>query len=202
MWIKRKTEPKEWFLIVCLGNPGARYAQTRHNVGFRVADRLAERCRVPVRKLKFKSLYAELLLGGKSAVLLKPQTFMNLSGEAVREAAGFYKIPMERILVVTDDTSLPPGRLRVRGKGSAGGHNGLKSIISCMGGDTFPRIKIGVGAPPHPEYDWADWVLGTFSAQEQKEVEHAVSLAADAVEVILQKGVEEGMNRFNGAGQA
>lgn len=201
MWIKRKTEPKEWFLIACLGNPGARYEHTRHNVGFRVADILSERCNVPIRKLKFKSLYTEIVLGGTSAVLLKPQTFMNLSGEAVREAAGFYKVPLERILVVADDTALAPGRLRIRGKGSAGGHNGLKSIIACMGGDSFPRIKIGVGAPPHPDYDWADWVLGTFSQQEKKAVGEAISLAADAVEVVLQKGIEEAMNRFNGTSQ-
>ncbi len=197
MWIKRKTESKERFLIACLGNPGAQYENTRHNVGFRTADLLAERCHISVRKLKFKSLYAEITLGGKSAVLLKPQTYMNLSGEAVKEAAHYYQIPLERILVVADDTSLAPGRLRIRRKGSAGGHNGLKNIIACMGSDEFPRIKIGVGAPPHPEYDWADWVLGTFPEKEKKTMETAISLAADAVEVLLEAGVEEAMNRFN-----
>ena len=206
MWIRRNKqfhakEPSQRFLIVCLGNPGAKYEQTRHNVGFRTADLLAERERIPIRKLKFRSLCAELILGGRAAVLLKPQTYMNLSGEAVREAAGFYKVPLERILVVADDTSLEPGRIRIRRKGSAGGHNGLKNIISCMGGDAFPRIKIGVGAPPHPEYDLVDWVLGTFPEPDKTLVEKAIALAADAVEVVLREGVESAMNRFNGASQ-
>lgn len=197
MWFKRNTAPKERFLIVCLGNPGAKYEETRHNVGFRTADFLAEQCGVPIRKLKFRSLYTELTLGGKSAVLMKPQTYMNLSGEAVREAAQFYKVPLERIVVIGDDTALPPGQLRIRRKGSAGGHNGLKNIIACMGGDGFPRIKIGVGAPPHPEYDLADWVLGTFPAQEKPVMEQAIANAAEAAEVLLRDGVDAAMNRFN-----
>ena len=185
-------------MIVCLGNPGAKYEGTRHNVGFRTADLLAKRAGIPIRKLKFRALCAELTLGGQAAVLLKPQTYMNLSGEAVREAAGFYKVPLERVLVVADDTALAPGRIRIRRKGSAGGHNGLKNIISCMGGEAFPRIKIGVGAPPHPEYDLVDWVLGTFSGPEQTLVDQAISLAADAVEAVLRDGVEAAMNQFNG----
>ena len=202
MWIRRKIEAKERFLVVGLGNPGSRYENTRHNVGFRTADLLAERCHVSIRKLKFKSLYAETMLGGKPVILLKPQTYMNLSGEAVREAAHYYQIPLERILVITDDTSLEPGRLRIRRKGSAGGHNGLKNIIACMGGDGFPRVKIGVGAPPHPEYDWADWVLGTFPEKEKITMETALSIAADAGEVFIEMGVEEAMNRFNATNQS
>ncbi|MBQ1351325.1 MAG: aminoacyl-tRNA hydrolase [Oscillospiraceae bacterium] len=199
MWFKRSAAPKERFLIVCLGNPGAKYEKTRHNVGFLTADLLAEQCRVPLRKLKFHSLYVEVTLEGKTAVLMKPQTYMNLSGEAVREAAQFYKVPLERILVIADDTALPTGQLRIRRKGSAGGHNGLKNIIDCMGGDGFPRIKIGVGAPPHPEYDLADWVLGSFSAQEVPVMERAIANAAEAAKVLLRDGIDAAMNQFNSA---
>ena len=198
MWLRRKQDTAERFLVVCLGNPGKQYETTRHNVGFLTADVLANRWGISVRKLKFKALYAEAQLSGKRIVLLKPQTYMNLSGEAVRQAADFYKIPPERIIVIADDTALPPGRLRIRRRGSAGGHNGLKNIIAQLGTDEFPRIKIGVGLPPHPDYEMMEWVLGTPVGKEKAEVERAIGLAADAVEVLLQSGIDQAMNHFNG----
>ena len=148
------------WLIVGLGNPGEKYENTRHNVGFQVIDELAERQGRPVQRLKFKALTGLLTIGGEKALVMKPVTYMNLSGEAVRPAADFYKLPPERILVISDDVALAAGRLRIRAKGSAGGHNGLKSIIQHLGTDQFPRIRVGVGEKPHPDYDLADWVLG------------------------------------------
>lgn len=185
------------WLVVCLGNPGARYERTRHNAGFLVADRLAARSGVPVRRLRFKALTAEMALGGARALVLKPQTFMNLSGEAVRDAAAFYHIPPERVLVVADDVSLPAGKLRIRRSGSAGGHNGLKSIIGQLASDQFPRVKIGVGVPPHPEYQMVDWVLGVPAGAEKEAVDAAVARAADAVECIIQCGADRAMNEYN-----
>lgn len=198
MFGRKKAEGAFGWLVVCLGNPGGRYETTRHNVGFLTADELARRTGAAIRKLKYKSLFAEVKLGGQRAVLLKPQTYMNLSGEAVGAAASFYKIPPERVLVVADDVSLPPGRLRIRREGGAGGHNGLKSIIAHLGTEAFPRIKIGVGSPPHPDYDMADWVLGFPSGAERQAVDGAVLRAADAVEAILEGGVDQAMNLFNG----
>ncbi|MDD4714944.1 MAG: aminoacyl-tRNA hydrolase [Oscillospiraceae bacterium] len=198
MLFGRKTaEHTVSWLVVCLGNPGLKYEHTRHNAGFETADELARRKGCSIRKLKFKSLFADLTLGGQRALLLKPQTYMNLSGEAVREAASFYKILPQRILVVADDVSLSAGRLRIRRDGSAGGHNGLKNIIAQLGSQGFPRIKIGVGAPPHPDYDMASWVLSAPSGQERQKMEQAVSRAADAVETILQNGVDAAMNQYN-----
>ena len=186
------------WLVVCLGNPGEKYENTRHNVGFLVADELAERQRLPIQKLKFKALTNTLTISGEKVLVMKPVTYMNLSGEAVRPAADFYKIPPERVVVVSDDVSLAVGRLRVRRGGSAGGHNGLKSIIAHLGTDQFPRVRVGVGEKPHPDYDLADWVLGRFQGEDKKAMDQAVKRAADAVECLIGQGVDKAMNKFNG----
>ena len=186
----------DW-LIVGLGNPGEKYERTRHNVGFLVVDALAERLGVPVQKLKHRALTNTVRLAGQKALLMKPVTFMNLSGEAVGDAARFYKLPPERVLVISDDTALPLGKLRLRKGGSAGGHNGLKSIIQHLGTDQFPRLRVGVGEKPRPDYDMADWVLGKLQGEDWKAMEAAVDRAADAVEHVLAHGVDAAMNRFN-----
>lgn len=193
----RKSGGVEW-LVVCLGNPGGEYENTRHNAGFMVADELADRLGVPIQRLKFRALTNTVELGGHKVLLMKPVTYMNLSGEAAREAADFYKIPPERVLVVSDEVALPPGKLRVRKNGSAGGHNGLKSLISQLGSDAFPRIRVGVGQKPHPDYDMADWVLGRFQGEDKKLVDAAVKRAADAVECLIEKGPDRAMNLYNG----
>ena len=185
------------WLVVCLGNPGKQYENTRHNIGFMTADELERREGVKVNKLKYRALTAEMKLGGERVLVMKPQTFMNLSGEAVKLAGAFYKIPPERVLVISDDVSLPLGKLRIRASGSAGGHNGLKNIIQHLGTDAFPRIKVGVGAPAHPEHEMIDWVIGNFSSAEKKVVAEAVAKAADAVACLIEKGVSEAQNKFN-----
>ncbi len=185
------------WLVVFLGNPGPRYECTRHNAGFMAGDALANKLGVNISRLRFKALTAECEINGERVLLMKPQTFMNLSGEAVGEAARFYKIPPEHVLVVSDEVSLPLGKLRVRQKGSAGGHNGLKSIIAALGGDGFPRVRIGVGAPPHPEYDMADWVLSVFRNQDLEDMQSAAQRAAEAVITYISDGPERAMNRFN-----
>ena len=196
MFFGKKAGGVEW-LVVGLGNPGDKYENTRHNVGFMTADVLAERKGVPVQRLKFKALTTTLTLGGAQVLLMKPVTYMNLSGEAVGEAARFYKIPPERVLVISDDVSLPAGKLRIRRSGSAGGHNGLKNIIAHLGTDAFPRIKVGVGGKPHPDYDMADWVLGKLSGEDKKAVDAAVERAADAAERYIQDGPDKAMSLFN-----
>ena len=185
------------WLIVFLGNPGPKYECTRHNAGFMAGDALAKKLGVSINKLRFKALTAAAEINGEKVLLMKPQTFMNLSGEAVGQAARFYKIPPERVLVVSDEISLPLGKLRVRPKGSAGGHNGLKSIIASLGSDAFPRIRIGVGAPPHPDYDTADWVLSVFRNQDLEDMLAASDRAAEAVTTYISDGPERAMNRFN-----
>lgn len=190
---------KDAWLIVGLGNPGQQYANTRHNCGFRAIDILAEKLGCKIDKGKFQGLYGQATVGGKKVYLLKPQTYMNLSGRSVSQLSAYYHIPPERIIVLFDDISLPPGRLRIRSDGSAGGHNGIKSIIGEIGSQDFPRVKIGVGAEPHAEQDLADWVLSSFSTQEEKDLAFALSNAADAALCILEKGVYESANRFNGA---
>lgn len=197
MFWKKDAGGPSW-LLVCLGNPGTQYENTRHNVGYMVADEVAERQNKPIQRLKFKALTNVLTISGRQVLVMKPVTYMNLSGEAVRPAADFYKIPPERILVVSDDTALAAGRLRIRAKGSAGGHNGLKSIIQHLGTDQFPRLRVGVGEKPHPDYDLADWVLGKFQGEDKKAMDAAVKRAADAIECILADGLERGMSRFNG----
>ena len=192
----RKPSGITW-LVVFLGNPGVKYAGTRHNVGFLTADAVEQKLGLRIDRLRFRALTAQGTLGGEKVLLMKPQTYMNLSGDAVIQAVKFYKLPAERVLVVSDDVSLPVGRLRIRTKGSAGGHNGLKSIIACLGSENFPRIKIGVGAPPHPDYDMADWVLGGFQGKDAEEIASAAQRAAEAVEVYIRDGADKAMNEFN-----
>ena len=189
---------KESWLIVGLGNPGREYERSRHNCGFRAIDILADKLGCKIDKLKFQGLYTQVNYGGIKLFLLKPMTFMNLSGRAVLQLSSFFRIPPQRIIVLFDDISLAPGRLRVRGDGSAGGHNGIKSIISELGSQDFPRVKIGVGAKPNPEYDLADWVLSGFTAQEEKALGPALERAADAALCIIDKGTMEAANRYNG----
>lgn len=188
----------ESWLIVGLGNPGKNYERTRHNCGFRAIDLLADKLGCKIDKGKFQGLYGQTVYNGKKLYLLKPLTYMNLSGKSVLQLSAYFSIPPQRIIVMFDDISLDPGRLRVRADGSAGGHNGIKSIISELGSQTFPRVKIGVGAKPHPEQDLADWVLSTFSASEEKALTTALENAGDAALCILEKGVPEAANRFNG----
>ena len=185
------------WLVVFLGNPGPKYDCTRHNAGFMAGDAMEGKLGVRINKARFKALTAEAAIGGEKVLLMKPQTFMNLSGEAVGEAARFYKIPPEHVLVVSDEIALPIGKLRVRAKGSAGGHNGLKNIIACLGSEEFPRIRLGVGAPPHPDYDMADWVLSSFKNQDAEDMANAASLAADAVACLITEGPDRAMNLYN-----
>ncbi len=192
----KKTSGAEW-LIVGLGNPGDQYENTRHNVGFRALDEVAETANVPVQKLKHKALTNTCTIAGVKVLLMKPITYMNLSGEAVSDAARFYKIPPERILVLCDDVSLPVGKLRIRTSGSAGGHNGLKSIIQHLGTDRFPRVKIGVGEKPHPDYDLADWLLGKFAKEDKKAIDEMVQKAAKAAAYYIEKGPDKAMGQFN-----
>ena len=197
----QKNANESW-LIVGLGNPGREYEKTRHNCGFRALDLLADSLNCKVDKLKFQGLYGQTEYAGKKLFLLKPQTYMNLSGRSVLQLSAYFHIPPQRIIVLFDDISLPPGRLRVRANGSAGGHNGIKSIIQELGSQDFPRVKIGVGAKPNPEYDLASWVLSTFTASEEKALAVSLKNAAEAVLTILDHGVPEAANRFNGGSAA
>lgn len=192
------SKPAADFLIVGLGNPGRQYLKTRHNAGFRALEALADRLSCPVDRGKFQGLLGQCTHDGLKLVLLMPQTYMNLSGNSVAQAARFYKLPPERVIVLCDDISLEPGRLRVRAEGSAGGHNGLKSIIAQLGSQSFPRVKIGVGAKPHPDYDLADWVLSTFTAQEEKALAEIWDRAAEAALLTATQGPEKAACRFNG----
>ena len=158
---------------------------------------MAKRCGVKIQRLKNRALTAECELGGQRVLLVKPQTYMNLSGEAVRPLADFYKLPPDRVLVVSDETALTPGRIRLRPGGSAGGHNGLKSIIQHLGTDAFPRLRLGVGAPPHPDYEMVDWVLGTFRGEDAKLMDQAAEKAADAIECCISQGIDKAMSLYN-----
>ena len=186
----------DW-IVVGLGNPGSQYEGTRHNAGFMALDVLAGRLGAKVTRVRFRSLCAEAELDGRRVLLLKPQTYMNNSGEAVREAMRFYRIPPEQVLVLLDDITLPVGGVRVRRKGSDAGQRGMRSIIGLTGSDQFPRVKIGVGEKPHPDYDLAKWVLSRFTEEERPRLAEAVSTAADAAALIAQDRVDEAMNRYS-----
>ena len=192
------SKPNIDLCVVGLGNPGKKYERTRHNVGFMTADALGEKLNKPIQRLKFKALTNVVEYGGCRVLLMKPTTYMNLSGEAVREACMFYKLPPECVLVVSDDVSLPVGKIRLRRNGTAGGHNGLRSIIGQLHSDQFPRLKIGVGAKPHPDYDMADWVLGRFSKEDRKAIDAAIDRALDAMECLFTQGIDKAMSRYNG----
>ena len=185
------------FIIVGLGNPGTKYENTRHNMGFMAIDTLAEKVGADIKKLRFKSLTAEATVGGRKVLLMKPTTFMNNSGEAIVEALNFYKLSTEKLLVLYDDISLDVGKMRIRTKGSAGGHNGIKSIIYITGSDVFPRIKMGVGQKPNKDYDLADWVLGHFPKEQGEALEQVFANAAAAAELIVSGKTTDAMNKYN-----
>lgn len=189
----------EW-IVAFLGNPGLKYNGTRHNAGFMVAGAMEKKLGVRINKMRFKALTQTVDIGSHRVLLMKPQTYMNLSGDAIAQAAKFYKVPPERVIVVSDETALPIGKLRIRRGGSAGGHNGLKSIIARLGTDQFPRIRLGVGAPPHPDYDMADWVLAAFKGQDAADMEAVAEKAADAVACYITEGADKAMNKFNTRG--
>jgi PTH1 family peptidyl-tRNA hydrolase len=182
------------YLIVGLGNPGDQYKHTRHNVGFDIIDLIAEKNNISLNRIKFKGIYGEGNIKGEKIILLKPQTYMNLSGESVREISSFFKIDNKNIIIIYDDISLEPGKLRIRGKGSAGGHNGIKSIIAHLSTDVFPRIKVGVG---QPKTDLVNHVLGKFSKEDREKVEKTFAAASSAVYCIVEQSVEEAMNKYN-----
>ena len=195
----RKEEPQppvEW-LVVGLGNPGDKYRGTRHNAGYVAIDAVAEKAGVKIDRAAYKGLTGRGALGGHGVLFLKPETFMNLSGESVREAAAFYKIPPEKILVLCDDVSFDPGRIRIRRSGSHGGHNGLRNITEQLGSEAFPRIRIGVGQKPHPEYDLVDWVLGKLPDDDAKKIASRAADFFDAVTLIVSGEIETAMNRYS-----
>lgn len=185
------------YIIAGLGNPGRDYVGTRHNVGFEVLDAVAAKYDIKIKKLRFNAIYGEGTIGGEKVILVKPQTYMNLSGESIRDFKAWYKTDNTEIIVIYDDISLPVGKLRLRSKGSAGGHNGIKSIIYQLNSDVFPRIKVGVGKPENPNYDLADYVLGRFGSDEVKTLVESAVRAADAVEVIIRDGMEKAMAAYN-----
>lgn len=185
------------WLVVFLGNPGTKYEMTRHNAGFMAGDAMAKAQGAAINRSRFKALTGTCDIGGETVMLMKPQTFMNLSGEAVAQAVSFYKLAPDHVIVVSDEVALPIGKLRIRTKGSAGGHNGLKNIIALLGTDQFPRIRIGVGAAPHPDYDMADWVLSSFKGKDAEDILAAAAHAAEAVECYITKGADRAMNLYN-----
>ena len=185
------------FIIAGLGNPGVQYENTRHNAGFLCVDLLSEQHRIPVKKIKFKSLTGDGKIGNTRCLLLKPQTFMNNSGEAVRDTMAFYKLPPERVILIFDDVSLPPGCIRIRPSGSDGGHKGLKSIFYLTGSDRFPRIKIGVGEKPRPEMALTDWVVSRFKAEELPVIREALERACKAAALLVEEETDKAMNLYN-----
>ena len=197
MFFSRKPAGPVTWLIVGLGNTGPQYEHTRHNVGFDAVDALADRLDIPVQRLKFRALTNTATLAGEKVLLMKPTTFMNLSGEAVAPAADFYKVPPDHIIVLSDEVALEPGKLRIRKSGSAGGHNGLKNIIAHLHTEDFPRIRIGVGQKPHPDYDMADWVLGKPQGEDRKAIDEAIKRCAQAVECYIKEGPDRAMSKFN-----
>jgi len=196
MFFRKKMEPVSW-IAVFLGNPGLRYEYTRHNAGFITADIIAKELDIKINRARFNALTAVVKLGGQQVLILKPQTYMNLSGNSVKQALKYYKLPLEKVVVVSDDVSLPAGKLRIRRNGSAGGHNGLKDIIAKCDGIDFPRVRIGVGSPPHEDYDMADWVLSKLSIEEKKLISDTALKAAAALEMIILGGADEAMAKFN-----
>ena len=198
MFLKGKDGGGPRWIVAFLGNPESKYERTRHNAGFMAAAVLESKRGIKTNKLKFHAFTNIAEFGGERVLFMRPQTYMNLSGDAVAPAAAFYKIPAERIIVVFDDMSLPIGKLRVKRNGSAGGHNGIKSIIAKLGTDQFPRVKIGIGAPPHPDYDVIDWVIGKLNDSDYKTINEAAAVSLDAVEEIIKNGVNSAMNKFNG----
>ena len=197
MFLKGKDGGGPRWIVAFLGNPESKYERTRHNAGFMAASMLESKRGIKTNKLKFHAFTNIAEFGGDRVLFMRPQTYMNLSGDAVAPAAAFYKIPAERVIVVFDDMSLPIGKLRVKRNGSAGGHNGIKSIIAKLGTDKFPRVKIGIGAPPHPDYDVIDWVIGKLNDSDFKIINEAAAVSLDAVEEIIRNGVDSAMNKFN-----
>lgn len=197
MIFNRKSNGGYEYIIAGLGNPGAKYEMTRHNAGFLAVDLLALNENLNIKKLKFHSLVGDFSVDGKKCLVMKPQTFMNNSGEAVGEAARFYKIPPERVIIISDDISLDVGKIRIKRKGSAGGHNGLKSIISHLGSENFVRVKIGVGKKPSADYDLVDWVLGRFPKELEKNLKTALENAVSALPYIVNDEIDKAMNLFN-----
>ncbi len=185
------------WVIAGLGNPGLEYENTRHNAGFLAIEQLAEQCGVKLNQIKFRSDCCEAMIGDVRCLLMKPTTYMNLSGDAVAAAANFYKIPPEQVVVLYDDITMCPGKLRIRRKGSAGGHNGIKSIIAQLGTEEFPRVRIGVGAKPNPQYDLADWVLSKFSETDMTALKPALANAAEAAKLIVSGNIDKAMNQFS-----
>lgn len=186
------------YIIAGLGNPGSQYENTRHNAGFLCIDKLAKEENCAIDRLKFNALTARAEIDGVSCFLMKPQTYMNLSGDAVIQAARFYKIPADRIIIISDDITLAPGKLRIRRSGSAGGHNGLKSLIAQLKTDAFPRVKLGVGEKPHPEYDLAEWVLGKFSPADREALDGAIDRAVKAIRLMVRGQTDRAMSKYNG----
>lgn len=190
-------DSKATYLVAGLGNPGKNYEMTRHNIGFHVIDYIADELGIKVNKLKYKALYGEGTVNGNRVIFVKPQTYMNNSGESIIDFVNFFKIPVGNVIIISDDIALDAGRIRVRGKGSAGGHNGLKSIIYHLRSDEFPRIRIGVGAPQHEDYELADYVLGRFSRDEIPLFEETIKKAYKAVCETITNGCESAMNKYN-----
>lgn len=186
------------YLVAGLGNPGKQYDMTRHNIGFHTIDYIADELGVKIKKLKYKSIYGECDINGEKVILVKPQTYMNLSGESISEFVKFFKIPTENVIIISDDIALETGRIRIRKKGSAGGHNGLKNIIYMLNSENFNRIRIGVGAPTHPDYDLKDFVLGRFTKDEIPVLEESIIKSYKAVVEIIKRGADSAMNKFNG----
>ena len=196
MFFRRSAEPVQW-IAVFLGNPGLRYENTRHNAGFMVADVLAKKAEVKIIRAKFSAFTAIASIGGKRVLLVKPQTYMNLSGTSASQAMKFHRVPLQNVLVISDEVSLPPGKLRIRRRGSAGGHNGLRDIISKCGGEDFPRIRLGVGSPVHEGYEMADWVLSKLTGEESKLLSGAVLRATEAIELTMSQGLDSAMSMYN-----
>ena len=192
-----ETGTKPEYIIVGLGNPGIQYEGTRHNAGFITIEALEKKLGFSCDRHKFKAKVGNTVIGGKSCLVMKPETFMNLSGDAVSEAMDFYKIPLENVIVIFDDISLDVGHMRIRRKGSAGGHNGIKSIIAQCGGEDFPRIKLGVGKKPNPAYDLAKWVLSKFGDEDMEKLGNAAEKACDALELMVQGKIDDAMNKYN-----